>query len=58
MEDRHVPFNYAIWLYDMNADDVFDHDRHLILDSSLGVIEEDGDDLESDAQWNPHQVME
>jgi hypothetical protein len=36
-------FNYAIWLYDMNADDVFDHHRHLIVDSSLGVIEEAGD---------------
>lgn len=46
--DKHheveVPaFNYAIWLYDMNADDVFDHDRHLIVDSSLGLIEEEGD---------------
>lgn len=33
-------FNYAIWLYEMNADDVFDHDRHLIVDSSLGLIED------------------
>ncbi|NMP23851.1 hypothetical protein [Sulfobacillus harzensis] len=40
------PFNYAIYLYDMNADDVFDHDRHIIVDSSLGVIEEEEEHLE------------
>lgn len=39
----HPVFNYAIWLYDMNMDDIFDHDRHVIIDSSLGVIEEEGD---------------
>lgn len=36
-------FNHAIWLYDMNADDVFEYGRHIIMDSSLGVIEEAGD---------------
>lgn len=53
METRNTPehqrpFNYAIYLYDMNADDVFDHDRHIIVDSSLGVMEpEDPEDAES-----------
>ncbi len=41
VQESKQPFNYAIYLYDMNADEVFDHDRHIIVDSSLGVIEEE-----------------
>lgn len=47
---QNTPFNYAIWLYDMNADDVFHEERHLIVDSSLGLIEED------DTNELPHDV--
>ncbi len=36
-------FNHAIWLYDMNLDDIFEETHHLIVDSSLGVVEEKGD---------------
>ncbi|MDA8206639.1 MAG: hypothetical protein M0Z36_11270 [Thermaerobacter sp.] len=46
-------FNYAIWLFDMNADDVFDRDRHLIIDSSLGLVEEDGDAPLPSLLFNP-----
>lgn len=34
-------FNYAIYLYEMNADEVFDKERHVIVDSSLGLVEDD-----------------
>ena len=41
LEHPETPFNYAIFLYDMNADEVFDQERHLIVDSSLGLVDED-----------------
>ena len=44
-EDLDHRFNYAIFLYDMNADDVFVKTRHLLVDSSLGVVEETDDIL-------------
>ena len=37
------PFNYAIYLYEMNADTVFEHTQHIIVDSSLGLVDEDSD---------------
>lgn len=30
--------NEAVALYEMNADEVFDTDRHMVIDSSLGLI--------------------
>lgn len=44
---KRKPFNCAIWLYDMNADLIFDNERHLIVDSSLGLIEAEASDWES-----------
>lgn len=46
--DRKPAFNYAIWLYEMNEDEWFDEDRHLIMDSSLGLIEK------NDQRQNSH----
>ena len=42
-ESSRKVFNYAIWLYDMNVDDVFQEMSHLLVDSSLGLVEEKGD---------------
>ena len=39
-----APFNESIWLYDMNADEVFDRHKRLIADSSLGLVGEDTND--------------
>lgn len=51
---RERAFNEAIWLYDMNADDMFEHDGYLMVDTSLGLLREHGEVTESKSPEATH----
>jgi len=36
-ESRKQPFNESLYLYDMNADELFDQAKVIMIDSSLGL---------------------